>query len=695
MSRLFWLNSTVGVSFDTVSPYTPVKVDEEGGTVDILGRRFRVGCLGIPESALSFFSDGCTVTGDAPVELFKAPVELKINENGTDTDVCTKSVRWVHDGTLQSRCLTKAHCGSLTLDSSVTYESDGNVDVMIEVCATADGEYAFDLSLTMNDSAVPYMMGMCREGGDVPSSFIYRWDESLDGNEVWLGGARAGVQLKLMKENEHWHGARPRPRTWGNGGRGSLRLKRNASLGEVRLDALTGKMKLSAGQREVFHFHLIFTPFREIDCKRHFTNHYYHKNSWNSTETVPSLENAIAHDATTVILHQGGPLNENINYPFIQADRLKNEVSRAHEMGLKYKIYYTVRELSNFAAELWAFLSLGDEIFRLDGEFRIADYFRKDGKAEEKPDGGPWLAEHLVEGFTPAWHQFLQNGEFDCAIRTQAKSRLHNYYLKGLDYLIRVVGIDGIYLDGIGYDRHIMRRVRRVMDAAKAGCDIDVHCGNEHDPAYGNGVSACIYLEHFAYADSLWNGEGFDCQNSSPENFFTEMCGIPFGVMGEMLEQGGNPWRGMLYGMTARCGWSQGGVSTTIWRTVWDAFGIADAKMYGYWHPNCPVTADNDEVKATVYVKEDGEVLVCVASWFPYGREFRLSVDREALGIEGDFEFVAPEIGGMRPCDRVIPLEGVDMSSPVGNLQEAAIFDGNEPLYIKPGGGYMLFIRRK
>ncbi|MBR5632382.1 MAG: hypothetical protein IKW68_00235, partial [Clostridia bacterium] len=540
------------------------------------------------------------------------------------------------------------------------------------------------------------MMGMCREGGVVPSSYLYYWDESRDGNEVWLGGARAGVQLKLMQESEHWHGASPLPRMWANGGKGCIRLKNDPNTGAVSLNCLTGKVHLSKGQTELLHFHLIFTPFHPIDYSKHFTHHYYHKNPWNSTEHIPNIERARDMGADTVILHQGSPINENINYPFIRSADIKAEADRAHSMGMKYKLYYTVRELSNYTPEIWALLSLGDEIFKINGNFRIADYFVRDGKIDERPDGGPWLVEHLVEGFTPAWHQFLEGGELDCAIATQPKSRWHNYYLKGLEWLIKVVGIDGLYLDGIGYDRHIMRRVRRILDMAKPGTgDIDIHCGNEHNPLYGGGISSCIYLEHFAYADSIWNGEGFDCQNSSHENFFTEMCGIPFGLMGEMLEAGGNPWRGMLYGMTARCGWSQGGVSTTIWRSVWDKFGIADAKMYGYWHPDCPVSVDNDEVKATVYVKDNGDVLICLASWFPYAREFSLSVDKEALGITGDFELYAPEIAGMRPTDRRIPLEGVDMSSPVGNLQEEAVFDGNAPIYICPGKGYMLFLRRK
>ncbi|MBR6807049.1 MAG: hypothetical protein IKM46_01575 [Clostridia bacterium] len=697
LSRLFWLNDTIGISNDVIAPYTPVLVNEEAGVVSVLGRKFTLGELGLPSSILSYFNDFCLIDNTEPIELLKAPIHLEISENGMILTPAVTEKSLKHDGTVQSRVITDAVCGSLELTSEVTYEADGHIDCRLRLCARADGEYEFALRLPMDLRAVRYMMGMCREGGEIPSKYIYRWDESFDGNEVWVGSPRVGLQLKLMQENEAWHGAKPLPRLWGNGGLGQLKLIRRDTEGEVLLEALTGAVKLRGGQSEVLHFHLIVTPFHEIDCKHHFTHHYYHKNPWNSSEHIPSLERAKEMGTHTVILHQGSPLNENINYPFILADKIKAEVDRAHEMGLRYKLYYTVRELSNYTSELWALISLGDEVFPIDGEFRIADYFMKsEDKTRERPDGGAWLVEHHVNGFTPAWHQFLENGEFDCAIRTQAKSRWHNYYLKGLDWLIRVVGIDGIYLDGIGYDRHIMRRVRRVMEEAKPGvCDIDIHCGNEHNPIYGNGISACIYLEHFAYADSIWNGEGFDCQNSSPDNFFTEMCGIPFGLMGEMLEGGGNAFRGMLYGMSARCGWSQGGVSTTLWSSVWDTFGIGDAKMYGYWHPECPVAVDNDQVKATVYVKENGDVLICLASWFPFTRSFRLSIDLDALGITGDYELYAPKIENMRPTDRRLPLEGVDMSSPVGNLQEERVFGSDEAIPICPHGGWMLFLIRK
>ena len=48
--------------------------------------------------------------------------------------------------------------------------------------------------------------------------------------------------------------------------------------------------------------------------------------------------------------------------------------------------------------------------------------------------------------------------------------------------------------------------------------------------------------------------------------------------MGEMLQKGGNPWRGMVYGMTSRLPWA--GDPRPLWK-VWDEFGIADARMIG------------------------------------------------------------------------------------------------------------------
>ena len=96
-----------------------------------------------------------------------------------------------------------------------------------------------------------------------------------------------------------------------------------------------------------------------------------------------------------------------------------------------------------------------------------------------------------------------------------------------------------------------MKRVRKILNRTNPGALIDLHSANQFNPRDGFANSANLYLEHFPYLDRLWFGEYFD-YNSSPDFWLIEVSGIPYGLMGEMLQDGGNRWRGMLYGMNDR-----------------------------------------------------------------------------------------------------------------------------------------------
>ena len=206
------------------------------------------------------------------------------------------------------------------------------------------------------------------------------------------------------------------------------------------------------------------------------------------------------------------------------------------------------------------------------------------------------------------------------------------------------MGIDGLYLDGIGYDREIMKRVRKVLQRARPGCLIDFHSGNNFHPEYGLNNCANQYLELFPCIDSLWFGEGFD-YNEPPDYWMVEIAGIPYGLFSEMLQGGGNPWRGMLYGMTNRFGW--GGDPRGLWK-VWDEFGIADARMIGYWDPTCPVQTGRDDVLATVYQRA-GRTLVALASWAPAPASVPLEIDFSRLGLDpAKTNVYAPPIAGFQ-----------------------------------------------
>jgi hypothetical protein len=342
-------------------------------------------------------------------------------------------------------------------------------------------------------------------------------------------------------------------------------------------------------------------------------------------------------------VHHGNVLNPHINYPFKATGQLAAFTGKARQHDIRVKLYYTIRELTNYTDEIWALRSLDGEVFTAETEAA--------GKDLAGGMGHPWLKEHLVTGYDPAWHQPLRRGVYDAAIRTTGLSRWHNYYIEGLNWLVRNAGIKGLYLDGIGYDREIMKRVRKVLDGAADDCLIDFHGGNSFSDTYGMTSPACQYLEHFPYINSLWFGEGFDYENSSPEYWLVEMSGIPFGLFGEMLEHGGNPYRGLVFGMTSRLGWTKG-YPASIWK-LWDTFGIHDAKMHGYWDPGNPVTASDPAILVTSYTRP-GKALLAVASWASVDVKVRLHVDWAAIGIsEASAKVFLPRVGRYQKAKRM------------------------------------------
>lgn len=324
-------------------------------------------------------------------------------------------------------------------------------------------------------------------------------------------------------------------------------------------------------------------------------------------------------------------------------------------------IYYTVRELSNHCEELWALRSLGDEIFLTGG----VDIYGEEKIDQTKADGGyPWLKEHLVWGYVPAWVTPTERGEIDSAIATQGLSRWHNYYVEGLHYLMKHTGVDGLYLDGIGYDREIMKRVRRVMKEINPQSRINFHSGNEYDFMDWHLSPANKYMEHFPYIDSLWFGEFYD-YDRSPDYWLVEISGIPFGLTGEMLnyENGGNPYRGMLYGMAGRFHPS----APHLYR-FWDEFHIQEAEMIGYWSPSCPIKTERENVLATVY-KKKGEALIALASWAKEDVKVKLRIDWKALGLTPKkAKLIAPDIPYFQPYREFSPREEIPIERGKGWL---------------------------
>jgi hypothetical protein len=636
LARLRWLDSTIGLDDQVTRPFTPVKVTR--GAVECLGRTVRFGRDGMPESIASWGH-----------EILARPMRLVLDTTsgqgaltGGPTKVARRGAAAVERETIASAPDATVRCRS-------RIEFDGHIGFEITLHATKDLALRdVRLEIPMRSDMAAYMMGMGKEGGYRPKEWRWKWNINQTNNMVWVGTPEAGIQVKLTgptgSETLYSLQDEGLPKAWSNDGQGGCEVVEDGA-GAVVIRAFSGSRTMHTGDALQFNFELLITPFKPLD-PAHWSWRYYH-----FLAPVVPIDTIALSGARIATVHQGNDLNRYINYPFQNVDRLEPYIREAHKRGLKAKIYYTVRELSNYCSELWALRSLGYEIL-------------SDGGG----GGDPWLRKHLVSHFGAAWRQPYKDGETDAAIATTGLSRWHNYYLEGLSWLIRKVGIDGLYLDGIGYDRRVMQRVRKVMDRARPGCLIDFHSGNEFHPEYGQSSPANKYMQHFPYIDSLWLGEGYD-YNMPPDYWLVEISGLPFGLYSEMLQDGGNPWRGMVFGMTNRLGW--GGDPRAVWK-VWDDFGIAEATPRFYFQKACPVRTGRDDVLATAYVRKD-RTLIAIASWAKETVRVNLAIDWKALGLDpATARLTAPDAPG---------------------FQHAATFAPGDAISVEPGRGWLLVVR--
>ena len=419
-------------------------------------------------------------------------------------------------------------------------------------------------------------------------------------------------------------------------------MQKNGNTLNTRV--FSGARTLEKGEPLNFNFGMLITPFKIIDTKKHFSTRFYH-----SSKPVDSVK---VYGANTINLHHANEMNPYINYPFLSVDKMKTRVKEAHDENMRLKLYYTVRELTAHAPEVHAILSLDGEIF--------SQRKPSENKRNYGINGGyPWLQEHLDSTYMAAWFSSSQ----ECpAIVNTGVSRWHNYYVEGMNWLVDNIGIDGIYIDDLAFDRTTMKRVRKVLDK-RPDPFIDLHSANQFNYNDGFVNSAFLYLEHFPYLDRLWFGEYFKYENK-PDYWMVEVSGLPYGLMGEMLEGGGNLYRGMIYGMTNR---APGRNPRPIWK-MWDDFGITESRMLGYWVPYCPVKPDRDDVKATVYQRE-GKALVSIASWADNTVNVKLEIDWEALGIDSEnAELYAPAIDKFQPEKTWKPGDSIAISKEKGFL---------------------------
>ncbi len=651
MTRLKWLNSSLAQANTVIAPYIPLVVKDT--TISLLGRKLFLSKNGLPAQIQTFFTSEMTSIGTTPNDILTQPAKFQFLDKDSKEirQWNTSAVKFldVKQGTVTWQ--SNSSSPELQMQVNASLEFDGFLSYTVKITAQQDVMLSdINFNLPMRLSAARYMMGLGLKGGNRPDSLHWKWDVSKKNQDgAWIGNVNSGIQFSLRDEkysrplNTNFYLQKPLqlPTSWGNDNKGGIDLTQNAKT--VLVKAYSGSRNLKKGDILYYNFNLLITPFHALNTEFQWDSKFYHR-----YKEIDSIKQT---GATIVNIHHATPINPYINYPFIESAKMKAYIDEAHSKGLKVKIYNTIRELSNKAYEVHAMRSFDHEIF-----------------SAGKGRGFSWLQEHLGDDYIAAW--FVPEIK-DAAIVNSGMNRWHNYYVEGMNWLVQNVGIDGIYLDDVAFDRVTMKRIKRVLTQNNHPGILDLHSANQYNKNDGFNNSANLYMEHFPYLNKLWFGEYFDYEKSKPDFFITEVSGIPFGLMGEMLQDGGNAWRGMIYGMTNRMPWSETADTRPIWK-LWDDFGIKGSEMIGYWSENCPVKTNNEKVLATVY-KKSGSTLIAIASWADDDVKVKLNIDWKKLGVDpAKASLVAPD---------------------VKNFQIAATFSVNEEISVAKGKGWLLLLK--
>ena len=669
LSRLNWLNSNVGIDEQITKGYLPVKVEDN--KITILGRSLDISANGLPSSIISHFSQSNQSLVEKGQPIIKDSVRFIIEkEDGTIIQLKPGPLEFLQQTPSKILWRVLNTSDEVDLECTAQMEFDGFVDYKLKITAKVPLKLRdIRLEIPVAKEKAEYMMGLGHEGGFRTPDWKWKWDVSKNQDMLWIGGVNGGVWMKWKAENyvrplvNIYYKFRPLnlPPSRSNEGNGGIDIVQKNS--DVQIIAYSGRRETQKGDVLNYNFELLITPFKVIDKKIKFGDRYYADHLSN-----PSTKIEIAKQlgANFIDIHHAEDIAPFINYPHLDqcSEELTQLVANAHNQDLRMKFYYTTRLLTKNAPEFWAFNSLdGEIIFPGPGN---------DTRTEARYPDGPheWFIKNMREKYIPGWFVTIKEGKFrgelDLSLVTTPDSRLNNYYVASLDWMVQNMGVDGVYIDDTALDRWALQRSRKIIDRYRPEGRLDLHSWNHFHKWAGFASCLNLYMDLLPYFDMLWIGEGRD-YNRAPDHWLIEVSGIPFGLAGQMLQDGGNPWRGMVYGITNRAGWKGSIPPTDIWK-FWDNYKIENKEMIGYWDKNIPVTCNNPMVKASVY-KGPGETIISVANWSDQDEEAALKIDWARIGLDPDeSDVLIPEIKNFQAEQTAIQLNTISIPGKKGYL---------------------------
>jgi hypothetical protein len=666
LSRLAWLNTTVGSEEKPTRGFiSPRRV---GKAIDILGRKIEIGDDGLPSRIASFFEPSNQFLLETPRSVLKSPFRFVILlQDGSEMKLKPGQLRFTNETPSSVTWNAANDSPEAELSCTGRLEFDGFIDYTLTLTAKKDLQIKdIRLEVPMNRENARFMMGLNHEGGLRPAAWSWKWDTTKNQDMLWVGDVNGGLRMKWKGENYvrpliniyYAYGPLRMPSSWGNGGKGGVNVTEDGST--VLVSACSGSRNLIAGAALHYNFEMLVTPMKLIDPDVRWGDRYFHGGGTNARSKVARADSV---GANIINIHHAEDIYPFINYPYLDENvpALHSLAEDAHAHNQRLKLYYTTRELTKNLPEFWALFSLRGEVIYPGPGNACATIINPKGPDE-------WLKKNLKRDYIPAWLNRIAEGPFkgelDLAVITTPDSRLNNFYVGGLDWMLAHLDIDGIYVDDSALDRVTVRRARMLIDQYRPKGRIDFHSWNHFNDLAGFTNCLNLYMDMLPYIDLAWIGEGRD-YNRLPDHWLIEVSGIPYGVTGQMLNEGGNPWRGMVYGITNRLPWA--GSPAEIWK-FWDAYDIKSMRMIGYWDSSSPLKSDNELVKATLYAGKSRSI-IAVAGWGDKDLTCGLKLDWNALGYEATrCNVTVPAIPGFQKARTITSLDQITVPAGKGYL---------------------------
>ncbi|MBQ7257204.1 MAG: hypothetical protein IJS60_05870 [Abditibacteriota bacterium] len=634
-SRIAWINDTTGNEDVVIPPYKEVETKEN--VISILDREIKLNDLALPMSIKS-----------RDIEILAKEVSFPLGEN-----LKVSSFENVKQGKSFVTYVSNFESDFFVGSTTTVAEFDGCVDVSVKLKAKKNISFDNRLKVPLRKEISTYLMGYGKQGGYRTRDIEWKWKECQKNNMVWIGDVDCGLYLELRDTKDtfdmYYNITWGNPPSWYNENLGGSRVFEEGD--RVVINAYTGERDFAKGEQIEFNFRFLITPFHKIDPNHWDLTYVYHgKNK----------------DANYAHEHHMSYEYPFINYPLFHKDILKEKFEKYLKDFKGINIYHTVREITTHLPEIYMFASLGEEIFEhehsLKGSQKEMFLIHYGGKS-------PWVREHLHFDCHPEFIGKIHSwGGVDPAIHTNGLSRIANFYIKSIEYGMKVLPYDGVYIDSINTDRRTMKRLCRVLYKEKGYHRINFHGYNMYNLFNTQVSPALTYMEHMPYFSSLWFGEEFE-YDLGPDYWLVECSGIPFGLTSEELYFSNilNEYRGMLFGMGSRIYEN----ASYLWR-FWKEYKIEESTMIGWWDKDCPVKTNNEKVLATCYKKKN-EALIAVATWSDKDEKIKIEIDFDKLGIDKDnSKITLPQIEG---------------------FQEAKEYPTDHEFVIKPRGGFMGIVK--